>query len=130
KGSSGSLVTRLDILAQRGDDAQADALLETAKNSSGEISEAESAMVQQRRAQQLLRQGKIEEARTVLADLAARYPDNLQLLQNLADLALDANDLTEAQKWEKRIHEIEGDSGTLWRYYHVRQLLLSKGASE
>jgi exosortase len=70
-----------------------------------------------------LRQGKRADARRRLEEQAAREPENLQVLDTLAQIAADERDWKALEEIEARLHKIEGDDGTLWRDFRARRLL-------
>jgi exosortase len=70
-----------------------------------------------------LRQGKRADARRRLEEQAAREPDNLQVLDTLAQVAADDRDWKVLEEIESRLKKVEGDDGTLWRDYRARRLL-------
>lgn len=70
-----------------------------------------------------LRQGKRADARRRLEEQSAREPENLQVLDTLAQVAADDRDWKALEEIETRLKKIEGDDGTLWRDYRARRLL-------
>ncbi len=120
------LFTRAEILANRSQESEATTLLQSALATRPE---PDRSAIQQRLVQMLLRQGKLDEGRKMLAELATQHPENVQWMEELADLALDARDLTDAERWEQKIHLLEGDQGSIWRYYRARRLLLTTGTN-
>jgi exosortase len=70
-----------------------------------------------------LRQGKRADARRRLEEQSAREPNNLQVLDTLAQIVADERDWKTLEEIEARLKKIEGDDGTLWRDYRARRLL-------
>ena len=123
KSSLTSQLTRVELLVRRGEGSQATALLESLVATT--LPEPDRTMVQQRLAQQSLHEGKLDAARQILTELADRHPDNIQFPQELAELALETHDVPSAQRWEAKLHKLEGDEGSWWRYVRARRLLES-----
>ena len=54
-------------------------------------------------------------------------PANLGLLTQLAEMAFETGKLSEAEQWEKEIHNLEesngleGSNGVFWRYYRAQR---------
>ncbi|MHB9047235.1 MAG: tetratricopeptide repeat protein [Pirellulales bacterium] len=115
-----SVILRAELLSRRKQDDQAQKLIR---------SKLESLPADQRPslafylAQLSLRTGRVQQARTELAQLAKAYPSQMQLAEQLAELALDAGDAADLEKWETQLRQIEGEGGTQWRYYRARRLL-------
>jgi tetratricopeptide (TPR) repeat protein len=55
-------------------------------------------------------------ARDCLRELMVLQPDNLQVMIGLFDLALKADDQTEAAELVGKIRRVEGEEGPVWRY--------------
>lgn len=62
-------------------------------------------------------------ARDGLAKLHAKRPQNVKLLRQLATLAQDAGDFSEAEVWENKLAELEGPDATHWRLFRAQRLL-------
>jgi tetratricopeptide (TPR) repeat protein len=69
-----------------------------------------------------LEQGHVAEAQKQLASLLEADPKNLELVRQLAELAVQTNDLAALRSWEQRLLELETD-GCLGRYYTAQRML-------
>jgi len=56
-------------------------------------------------------------------------PD-LQLVEQVAEMALEARDFDQLTRWEEQLIELEGERGSLWRYYRAERLLFEVKANE
>jgi exosortase len=72
-----------------------------------------------------LRQGNRADARRRLEESVAREPDNLQILDTLAQVLADDGDGKALEAVENQLKKVEGDDGTLWRAYRARRLLVA-----
>lgn len=70
-----------------------------------------------------IRRGQLEEATKILTGLVQRDDRNEQLLELLADLALETKDLVHLAYWEDELKKQEGTTGTAWRFYRAQRLL-------
>lgn len=70
-----------------------------------------------------LRKGDLEEARQQLAKLHEKYPASELLVRQLAELAFEARNVEDAQRWETKLRELEGPNGLYSQYYQARRLL-------
>jgi tetratricopeptide (TPR) repeat protein len=70
-----------------------------------------------------LRLGDAQRARAAWRELLDQQPDNLRVLSNLGDLAIDAGDHAEARQLLSRLRKIEGEEGTHWRFAEVAILI-------
>jgi tetratricopeptide (TPR) repeat protein len=70
-----------------------------------------------------LRDGKFDQAREQLLKLHETEPTNLELVTQLADLALEAGNFTDVEQWEKELRKLEGPDGLSWQYHEARRLL-------
>lgn len=86
-----------------------------------QVTEEERFSLEYRRAILHLSTGKVARARSELASLANLQPRNIALVQLLADLALDARDLGELERWEAQLQRLEGQDGTAWRFYRAHR---------
>ena len=68
-------------------------------------------------------EGKLDQAKAELDQLERADPSNLPVLLQLAELALDTDDVSGVEQWERRLEDAEGSDGTLWRYVQARRLL-------
>ncbi|HVA45510.1 MAG TPA: tetratricopeptide repeat protein [Pirellulales bacterium] len=83
--------------------------------------------VQFRLAVMYLADGKVEQARPLLASLAADDKDDPRPLQFLAELALQSGNIEDAVTCNRDLEAREGPDGTNWRYYRAQQLLAQAG---
>ncbi len=120
------LMTRVEILAQRGEDSQVIEVLESARQI---FHEPDLSTVEQRLAEQYIRLGKLTEGRKILTALTERHPDQLQFIQELATVALETGDTAAAESCEEKLLQLEGDDGSVWRYVRARRLLDAPAAS-
>jgi predicted Zn-dependent protease len=74
-------------------------------------------------AQAAYRLGELALARQSLRELLDLQSDNLQVMMELYDLALEANDLKEASEVATSMHRVEGEEGTHWRYGQALYLI-------
>ena len=58
-----------------------------------------------------------------LLELVERQASNVQALGQLNELALEKADLADAEVWEKRLQDLEGPDGSLWKFAKARRLL-------
>ena len=70
-----------------------------------------------------LDEGRSEAAYRELLDLHQRSPDDLRFVWQLAQLALERDDLGAVARWEERLRELEGPDGSYWRYLRARRFL-------
>lgn len=70
-----------------------------------------------------LQQGDVPGARRQLLLLHQKEPDNEKLVHHLAELALEADDLEQVNRWEKKIAALEGPDSLFAKYYQARRLL-------
>ena len=77
-----------------------------------------------------VRGGEWEAAQSHLAALHERFPDNVEFVGQLADLALDRGRFEELARWEARLRELEGPQGSLATYYEARRLLASASGTD
>ncbi|HJT36125.1 MAG TPA: tetratricopeptide repeat protein, partial [Pirellulales bacterium] len=76
----------------------------------------------------LLAQGRANEAKQELESLHRLDAKNPRLVQLLAELAWEQQDLESLEVNERRLQELEGPEGTVWRFF--RGLRLSAGSPE
>ena len=67
--------------------------------------------------------GKIDEATVLLEAVRQQQPENLSVLSTLADLAWVATDWPTHQQCESWLQDVEGSTGSLWRFHRARRLL-------
>lgn len=119
--TTATLLLRADLLthSERFEEA-----LELLTGGMDDVAEADQGRVAQYIAYLSLRTGKIQEAWAALRNVAVEQPTNLDVLGQLNDFALDVHDFGNAFECERRFVELEGEAGTLWRYYRARRLML------
>src|SRR4030095_12692914 len=70
-------------------------------------------------------------AAETLSTMAKEYPNDLWPLEQLAEIALTQNDFSALQKYEEALKRLEGNEGSLWRFYRgMRLARLSSGLNE
>lgn len=111
---------RADLFSRRGDDVQAVTILQDAMAT---IPESDRWSVRHRMAQLMARAGQLKEAHQEFVELTAQQPRDLQLLEELTELSLDTQNLKEAEQREQQLQTLEGENGTLWRWFRARRLL-------
>jgi exosortase len=111
---------RVTLLAARQQFVEARALLE---DHDAEIPPERRTEVKIGLARLAMSQGERDEARTILAELAAGLDRNEALMEMLADMALEKRDLGDLQHWEDTLRAEEGPDGTLWRFYRAQRHL-------
>ncbi|HUT92892.1 MAG TPA: tetratricopeptide repeat protein [Thermoguttaceae bacterium] len=67
--------------------------------------------------------GELEAARRQLLELHERSPADVRFVWQLAELALERDDLEEAARWEDKLRQLEGPDGSYWRHVRARRLL-------
>ena len=67
--------------------------------------------------------GQPERARDYLIELINADKTDVGVLRQLVELSLESRDLTKAERWENRLREVEGESGTFWRLYRAERLV-------
>ncbi|MBN1588463.1 MAG: tetratricopeptide repeat protein [Pirellulales bacterium] len=71
-----------------------------------------------------LEEGHIESSQAQLSRLLETDPTNVALVQQLAERAFELHNLKDAERWEKKLRELEGPDGSYWRYCRARRLLV------
>lgn len=74
--------------------------------------------------------GNVEEAKQLLLAVHEREPANLTVISVLANMAWGAADWASLQEYENWLHEVEGETGTLWRFHRAQRLLDIASSSE
>ncbi|MGI6415831.1 MAG: tetratricopeptide repeat protein [Thermoguttaceae bacterium] len=119
-GSLAASLARARVLALRGQYDEACKLLEDAIHASP----AEARPALQREIVRLrLDQGASPAAKKGLDELAESAITDIGLLARLCERALSEKNFATAEKWEKRLHQLEGAEGGQWRYYRAARLL-------
>ncbi len=77
-----------------------------------------------------IREGQIDQAREQLRTLHDMEPDNLALVTQLADLALQTGTYAEAEQWEKELRKLEGPEGLFSQYYEALRLVAEASGAE
>jgi len=85
--------------------------------------------LQIRQANVALRLGKVDDARKLLTAVASSGESDEILLELLADLALETQNLDDLAHWESELQKQEGPDGTAWRFYRAQRLLTQSTAS-
>ncbi len=67
--------------------------------------------------------GQLDEAKTLLAEVHRKDPANLIALNALADLAWATGNWGALERYEASLFDLEGESGSLWRYHRGQRLL-------
>lgn len=68
-------------------------------------------------------QGATETVAQVLHEMHQRYPQNVEIMVQLADLAHADQNWSQVDRWRDAVHQAEGDEGIWWRWLDVRRLL-------
>lgn len=115
---------QVELLYRRGQAEDAIRILqEVSKNAKGQ----ERQMALHRLSNLYVDEGQPDKALEVLREWNATEPKNLHPLQQLADTALYQDRTDDLKKWADSIREVEGESGTLWRYYQGMYLVQVQG---
>ncbi|MEM8946769.1 MAG: tetratricopeptide repeat protein [Planctomycetota bacterium] len=67
--------------------------------------------------------GQVAEARSLLEEVHSRDASNLSAMSTLASVAWATGENDLLAKYEAWLHVVEGDAGTLWRFYRGQRLL-------
>ena len=125
-------VTRvlLDLASGRSDEAEA--MLAASDDA---IDPEERADLLAAQAKLRLHQRRFDEARPLLLKLVELDPAGFEAPFELGLIAIRNEDADEAERWENRLLEIDGATGTRWRYLKVHRLVIQglqgdKGAIE
>jgi cellulose synthase operon protein C len=120
KGESAPIL-RAELLAQRQEYAKASQVLQRALPS---LKGNQRIVAWQRLARLGLEAGQLNRVRQLLAQEAAQSANpDLRLVEELAECSLEAGDWKDLARWEKTLHTLEGERGSLWRYYRGRRLV-------
>ena len=68
--------------------------------------------------------GRTKEAETEYCKAAKMAPNDPQPLLALAELALRQGDYKSLEKWETQLKQVEGETGSAWKHYRARRLLV------
>lgn len=117
-------LTQAELLTRRKQSDLAERVLRDALKSAEPASQA---LLRSRLAKLQIADGHASDAIASLHGLAEAAPDSSSLadLQQFAELALDTHDYPAAEHWENRLAAVEGQDGTLWRFFRARRLLES-----
>jgi tetratricopeptide (TPR) repeat protein len=121
----GPLLARLGWVrywAARGGQSARAALLRLAGEAS-ELSGEQRARLQRGAAEALYRLGDVAAAARLWAELAGRYPGDLDSRFHLLELALESGTDGEVKRLVDEVRPIEGDEGALWRYGEAARLI-------
>ncbi len=119
-GSLQAMLLETELLSRRG---QYDTAVERLAKGMPGLSANDRPAAQRRLAFLHLAHGKADLARAAFNQLVKDEPRDQRLLQLLDEMALDRGELDEAQKYEDRLRDLEGDIGTVWRLYRAQRLL-------
>ncbi len=67
--------------------------------------------------------GKVDDARTLLEEAHQKQPANLKIISTLSNLAWVTGDWEALERYETWLFEVEGETGTLWRFHRAQRLL-------
>ncbi len=73
--------------------------------------------------------GNLDDARKVLTQIHERHPEDIETLQNLAQVNLELGDLAGVEAVEAKFKDIEGEDGVRWRYFRASRLLADPARS-
>lgn len=76
------------------------------------------------RAQVSTDQGNYPEAQALYQELARAQPTNVAWPWELAQIAVKIRDIDLIGQWEKKLRDVEGEDGSLYRFAQVQRLLL------
>jgi len=122
EGAAGVRLFKAQLHAMRGEHEEANALLAEEMKSA---SEGMKPVLRYLKSQAAGAGSDVEESREALLALYEKNTSNMPLLQKLADRDLAARRFDDVKKWEEKLRELEGSSGTTWRYYKAQRLLFS-----
>jgi exosortase len=71
-----------------------------------------------------------DDAFNALEQAHAKVPQNLQLVDSLANMAWLSQDWKKLEKYESWLKSIEGNDGTLWKAYRAQRLLLAAKSAD
>lgn len=112
---------RADLQQARGNMEQAQAVLTGALDQS--LDPGRQTVLKHEHAELALQTGRWDEARQALTELAIDHPEQLPIVEQLARLELSLGELSNLERWEQRLRELEGDDGASWRYFRARRML-------
>lgn len=127
KNSVESLLMRAEVLARRGKFGSAEQRVNTALTT---LPAGQRAPARLFLAELGLRQGKHDAARRHLEELVQSEPSNVRAIRLLCSLDSQANRPHDLARWERRLRELEGPSGTQWRLYRAQRLALQAKNTE
>lgn len=115
-------VVKARLLAARGQFDQARQVILKRLDSAGLAS---SVALRREMAQVSLAQGRVEQAYDELKALQQEVtgPARVPLLVQLAEMADDVGRYADLERWEQLLRELEGPSGSFWRYYRAVRLV-------
>jgi len=117
---SQSVLLRAELLTRRREYDQAREILEQIQD---QVPLNSRTAVMQRLAAFDLERGRPDLARQRLKELSKSRSNDLSLLDSVANLAYQAGDLNELESCERRLREVEGPGGTLWKYFQGLRLV-------
>ena len=123
----GALLLWADLISRRGrwEDAERK-LLSTLSSLRGD----DRAGILSYLAEREWRQKQLDSAKTHLEELVQIREGNILAIERLCSIALAEARFEDAQKWEARLHELEGPTGTRWRVYMAQRLIFQSEDSQ
>jgi tetratricopeptide (TPR) repeat protein len=110
-----------ELLARRGQTLEAEYKLEGLLGTLTEESQKQE--VRWRLIALELNTGQLSEVRGRLTSLAESHPNDFRVWTALAELALRQGELGQVASYETQLRRVEGDSGSIWRFFRVMRLL-------
>jgi len=113
-----------ELLVMRGRSDQAEEVLTGAFD---ELPEQFHPQLQQTMARLRVQQGRASDAYAQLLSIHQRDQNNIDVVRQLADLALQrgmqSGQFDDLKKWETELRRLEGEDSNYWRYFQARRLL-------
>ena len=75
-------------------------------------------------------QGDTQVLQETLMAVAERHPQSVEVLSQLADLAIARNEAEETVRWIESLRSAEGDQGVWWRFFAARRALARSERAE
>lgn len=127
KNSIESLLIRAELLVQRRQFRRAEQELDSVLST---LPADQQAAVRFLLAELSLRQREHDAARRHLENVVQSLPSSIRAVRLLCSLAVETNRLSDLERWEQRLRELEGPTGTEWRIYRAQRLMLQAKDSE
>ena len=115
-----TLAWHVALQAARGEFAEAQATLDTAPH---DLNPHDREWIDRARLFLAYQQGDLAQSRRVLLEIQEESPHRMQILVQLADLALADEDATESDRWIAKLRDAEGEDGVWWRFFQARRIL-------